>query len=499
VLTPAQLQQRTDDRFPDNDFLLVTPKSFRDQTADLIATFVPLAEANVPVYDSKRFYSVDYLVTFNGLYYRAKEEGFLPAPTPGQETAEWKPDLKPLPPLLPYLEMTAHQGRDFGSDGQLVPSTLYRFTQRVNASTGDPLDDVLVVAMSRHKVNEADAYTIGLDLLTREEYLLPVSYELATDTTAPRAAGGGGGAVDAYTKDETNTLLATKGSALVQEQHTQQLNTLGAQAAPVMAYLADRSVAPFQTLGEALAFTAQTKVYMEFHAAVLELLVSDSGWPSFTNCTGTVVYLGEDVHLDLRGKTNANLTIQAARFYQKAGTFGGQVNVVSTATASAPPATLPFLDGDWAVPINLTGRIQASGTYASLLGTGTVYVVEPFYASYLDPGVTVVRSGGGSSSVLTLTPARTADYFLQLTDAGCMVPVTSSTAVTVTVPAHASVPFAVGTTLYVAQDGTGPVSIVAAGGVVIQTADGYRVPGRWQDVALHKRDLNTWVLKGALS
>jgi hypothetical protein len=496
-VTPENFQITSNQRFADNELLRIRPAHFRAFADDIRATFVPLTAPNVPAYDPNYFYPVDYLVVFERLYYRTKQEGFLPEPTPGQETAAWKPDLKPLSLVLPYREMSAQQGRDLGRDGLLEPSTLYRLSGRVDASTGEALDDVLVVALSRHKVNEADAYAIGLDPQTREEYLLPVSYELATDTTAPRAAGGGGGA--GYTKDETDTLLATKGSALVQEQHTQQLNTLGAQAAPVMAYLADRSVAPFQTLGEALAFTAQTKVYMEFHAAVLELLVSDSGWPSFTNCTGTVVYLGEDVHLDLRGKTNANLTIQAARFYQKGGTFGGQVNVVSTAPASEVPARLPSLDGDWAVPINLSGRIQASGTYASLLGNGTVYAVEPFYASYLDPGVTVVRSGGGSSSVLPLTPVRTADYFLQLSDAGCMVPVASSTAVTVTVPTHADVPFAVGTTLYVAQDSTGQVSIAAAGGVVIQTADGLKVPGRWQDVALHKRDLNTWVLKGGIS
>jgi hypothetical protein len=209
VLSPAQLQQRTDDRFPDNDFLLVTPKSFRDQTADQIATFVPLAEANVPVYDPKRFYSVDYLVTFNSLYYRAKVEGLLPPPTPGQETAEWKPDLKPLPPTLPYREITSQQGRDMGGNGLLVPSTLYRFTDRVDASTGDPLDDVLVVAMSRHNVAGADAYAIGLDAQTRQDYLLPVSYELATDTTAPRAAGAGG-SVDTFTKSEVQALLAGK-------------------------------------------------------------------------------------------------------------------------------------------------------------------------------------------------------------------------------------------------------------------------------------------------
>jgi hypothetical protein len=408
MLAPDTFIQRQDDRFADNEFFKIKEGTFRDFAADMVATFVPLAEANVPAYDPKRFYAEEYLVTFNGLYYKAKVQGFLPAPTPGQETAEWKPDLKPLPPTLPYREITAQQGRDFGSDGLLVPSTLYRFTDRVDAA-GDALDDVLLVAVSRHNVAGADAYAVGIDPQTREEYLLPVSYELATDTTSPRT-GGGGGPVDVYTKAESDTLLATKGSAQVQQQHTAQLDTLGAQAAPVMAYLADNSVAPFQALDEALAFPpaspaqpAKKKVYMEFHTAVLEILTSAGGWPSFTNCTGTVVYFGENVQLELRGKTNANLTIQAARFYQKAGTFGGQINVVSTAAANAPRATLPFLDGDYGVPVNLTGLIQACGTYSSITGAGTVYAVEPFAASYVDPGVTVVRQAGAALPPATTT------------------------------------------------------------------------------------------------
>jgi acetaldehyde dehydrogenase (acetylating) len=78
------------------------------------------------------------------------------------------------------------------------------------------------------------------------------------------------------------------------------------------------------------------------------------------------------------------------------------------------------------------------------------------------------------------------------------VPVSSASAVTITVPNNASAPFPVGTTLYVAQDGAGQVSIAAASGVLVQTAQGYKVGGQWQDVALHKRDLNTWVLKGGV-
>ena len=128
--------------------------------------------------------------------------------------------------------------------------------------------------------------------------------------------------------------------------------------------------------------------------------------------------------------------------------------------------------------------------------------VEGSDTGAFDPSKWAGGGGGGTAApdgTLPLTTTRTADYTLALADAGCLVPVDSASAVVVTVPDHASVPFPIGTTLYVAQDGAGPVTIAPASGVVVQKADGYKVGGQWLDVALHKRNLNTWVLKGGVS
>ena len=111
-------------------------------------------------------------------------------------------------------------------------------------------------------------------------------------------------------------------------------------------------------------------------------------------------------------------------------------------------------------------------------------------------GVDISTSNEISSTRLELAEAVGGSYTLQLSDAGKLVPILSTS--TVTVPSNASVPFPIGTTLYVAQDGVGVVTIAPASGVVVHTADGYKVGGQWQDVALHKRDLNTWVLKGGV-
>jgi len=154
------------------------------------------------------------------------------------------------------------------------------------------------------------------------------------------------------------------------------------------------------------------------------------------------------------------------------------------------------------------GGIDGLASKRYLPGTSLVFRYTQF-PSYTDANGNQVPARMGlrtmqqtsliAASILSLTTTRTADYTLGLADAGCLVPVASASAVTVTVPDHVSVPFPIGATLYVAQDGAGVVTIAPAAGVVVQTAAGYKVGGQWLDVALHKRDLNTWVLKGGVS
>jgi hypothetical protein len=93
--------------------------------------------------------------------------------------------------LLVYRMSDRYQVRTYAqlvslaSDGGLAPGTLYRITAR----PGHAATDVLVTAQSPTAVAGDDAYTTaaGLD----DAPLTPVAYDLPTDTTTPRAAGGG--------------------------------------------------------------------------------------------------------------------------------------------------------------------------------------------------------------------------------------------------------------------------------------------------------------------
>ncbi len=196
-LTPAQFSDKWIPLLANNVFQLIDGTrlgQFITDITDSFADAAALRAPTVPDYDAAEVYAVGNLV-LAGLpkrFYRAKVPGLLPAPTPGQETTEWLPVDEPLSPLLPYRELPVGQAQQLGSSGKLEPGTLYRLTGR-QAASGQALDDVLALAVTRHQLASDAAYEVGLDA-QQQEYLLPVSYELATDATSARAA------VDAYTK-----------------------------------------------------------------------------------------------------------------------------------------------------------------------------------------------------------------------------------------------------------------------------------------------------------
>lgn len=104
------------------------------------------------------------------------------------------------------------------------------------------------------------------------------------------------------------------------------------------------------------------------------------------------------------------------------------------------------------------------------------------------------------ATTLPLRPAQTGSYTLALADKGCLVPVASATAVTITVPDNASVPFPVGTILQVRQTGAGQLTLAGASGVVVNAyQNALKTAGQWAEVGLHKVDVNTWVLTGGVA
>ena len=105
------------------------------------------------------------------------------------------------------------------------------------------------------------------------------------------------------------------------------------------------------------------------------------------------------------------------------------------------------------------------------------------------PGVVHIRT-------LTVT-----SHTLEPVDQGCILETTGASAVTVTIPDEATVPFETGTLINVTQIGTGIATVEAAAGVSLNGVTGGSVAldGPWSGVALVKRGADAWVIQGALA
>ena len=98
--------------------------------------------------------------------------------------------------------------------------------------------------------------------------------------------------------------------------------------------------------------------------------------------------------------------------------------------------------------------------------------------------------GGGATGV----NAQTVSYTGVLGDAGKLVQMNSSSAQNFTVPNNSTVAYAIGARIEVEQIGTGVTTIVAAGGVTINSDNGLVFFSQYQSATLIKSAVNTWEL-----
>ena len=91
-------------------------------------------------------------------------------------------------------------------------------------------------------------------------------------------------------------------------------------------------------------------------------------------------------------------------------------------------------------------------------------------------------------------------YTLAIGDAGQLVTLTNSSAITLTVPTNATAPFAIGTQITISQNGAGKVTLAGAVGVTINSADGYlSLRTQYSAGTLIKIATNSWILIGDTS
>ena len=93
---------------------------------------------------------------------------------------------------------------------------------------------------------------------------------------------------------------------------------------------------------------------------------------------------------------------------------------------------------------------------------------------------------------------RTTNYTLQLSDAGNLVTMSSSSVLTIYVPLNASVAFPVGTQITILQTGSGVVYVTPISGVTINSTPGTILRTQYSVCTLIKYATDTWVLFGDL-
>jgi len=88
-------------------------------------------------------------------------------------------------------------------------------------------------------------------------------------------------------------------------------------------------------------------------------------------------------------------------------------------------------------------------------------------------------------------------YTLALTDVAKVVTLSNAAAITLTVPANASVAFPTGTQIVLIQTGAGQVTVSPAGGVTVSAYDSAtKLSGQYAAATLLKTGTDAWIMIG---
>jgi hypothetical protein len=96
---------------------------------------------------------------------------------------------------------------------------------------------------------------------------------------------------------------------------------------------------------------------------------------------------------------------------------------------------------------------------------------------------------------------QSASYTAQLSDAGKLIEINSSSATTFSIPTDESVTFVTGTQISILQTGSGQITVSASNPVTttINGTPGTKLRTQWSSATLIKRGANLWVITGDLT
>jgi len=172
---------------------------------------------------------------------------------------------------------------------------------------------------------------------------------------------------------------------------------------------------------------------------------------------------------------------------------------VSTATQAALDGKANASHGHAMADVTgLQTALDAKAPLASPALTGTP--TAPSAAAYAD-STQIATTAQVHDTVTTVpeNPQTGTGYTLVLSDAGKMVTLTNASAITLTIPTHASVAFPIGTRIDIGQGGAGQVTVGGAGVTIRSVGSRLKLVGQYSGATLWKKGTNEWWLIGEIS
>jgi hypothetical protein len=130
-------------------------------------------------------------------------------------------------------------------------------------------------------------------------------------------------------------------------------------------------------------------------------------------------------------------------------------------------------------------------------------LTTPTIASFTNATHThTANSGGGTltaGAVYYGFNSNTGNYTLALSDQGKILPFSTTSTGTITIPLNSSVAFPTGSFVNFIQAGTGPILVTGASGVSVQSENSkLKLKAQYAVAGVVKTDINTWVAFGNL-
>jgi hypothetical protein len=251
-LTPIQFSTKWIPLLADNVFQLINGPRLALLITDIKDSFASASTSAAPVvlpWATGTYYALGAIALFDfgsgSQPYKARQAGYLPAPTDPVQDANWQLTLWPAADNALYQTGTVAALRL--EQGAWVPNRLYILTNRVDANGGATLPSVYIGARTPSALYPTGYVGDSTPLATE------VSYDLATDTTEPVRSASAFADIQGLPTD--NLALQAALDALLTKQAFQDF--LGTNPAALDAFYELRAQLQQDEAGTAAILTTQ--------------------------------------------------------------------------------------------------------------------------------------------------------------------------------------------------------------------------------------------------